>query len=90
MDTIVTDKKGNYLTDLTAKDFKVWEDNKEQPIKSFSVESGSSAPSESHRHYLVLLFDNSTMKRQQTRPGRAMQPRSLLRPTQVPTATWRS
>ena len=61
VDTIVTDKKGNYISDLTAKDFKVWEDNKEQPIKSFSVESGSSAPSESHRHYLVLLFDNSTM-----------------------------
>ena len=46
MDTIVTDKKGNYITDLTAKDFKVWEDNKEQPIKSFSFESGSAAPSE--------------------------------------------
>src|SRR5271165_6278501 len=61
VDTIVTDKKGNYITDLTAKDFKVWEDNKEQPIKSFSLESGSSAPAESHRHYLVLLFDNSTM-----------------------------
>src|SRR5271157_1931492 len=40
VDTIVTDKKGNYITDLTAKDFKVWEDNKEQAIKSFSVESG--------------------------------------------------
>src|SRR5208337_2018302 len=61
VDTIVTDKKGNYITDLTAKDFKVWEDNKEQAIKSFSVESGSAAPSEDHRHYLVLLFDNSTM-----------------------------
>ena len=61
VDTIVTDKRGNYLTDLTAKDFKVWEDNKEQPIKSFSFESGSAAPSEDHRHYLVLLFDNSTI-----------------------------
>ena len=61
VDTIVTDKKGNYITDLTVKDFKVWEDNKEQPIKSFSVESGSAAPSDDHRHYLVLLFDNSTM-----------------------------
>ena len=61
VDTIVTDKKGNYITDLTARDFKVWEDNKEQSIKSFSVESGSTAPSESHRHYLVLFFDNSTM-----------------------------
>ncbi len=61
VDTVVTDKKGNYITGLSAKDFKVWEDNKEQPVKSFSAESGSSAPSESHRHYLVLLFDNSTM-----------------------------
>jgi VWFA-related protein len=61
VDTIVTDKKGNYINGLTAKDFKVWEDDKQQPIKSFSAESGSAAPSESHRHYLVLLFDNSTM-----------------------------
>jgi VWFA-related protein len=61
VDTIVTDKAGNYITNLTARDFKVWEDNKEQPIKSFSVESSSSAPSDDHRHYLVLLFDNSTM-----------------------------
>ena len=36
VDTVVTDKKGNYIRDLTAKDFKVWEDNKEQPIKNFS------------------------------------------------------
>ncbi|MGB7555853.1 MAG: VWA domain-containing protein [Candidatus Korobacteraceae bacterium] len=61
VDTVVTDKKGNYITGLTAKDFKVWEDNKEQPIKSFSAEGGSAAPSEDHRHYLVLLFDNSTI-----------------------------
>ena len=61
VDTIVTDKKGNYITDLTVRDFKVWEDNKEQPIKSFSAEAGSAAPSEDHRHYLVLLFDNSTI-----------------------------
>ena len=36
VDTVVTDKKGNYVRDLTVKDFKVWEDNKEQPIKNFS------------------------------------------------------
>ncbi len=60
VDTVVTDKKNNYVTDLTAKDFKVFEDNKEQPIKSFSLESGSSS-SEEHRHYLVLFFDNSSM-----------------------------
>ncbi len=40
VDAIVTDKKGEYLRNLTAKDFKVWEDNKEQSIKSFSFESG--------------------------------------------------
>ena len=36
VDTIVTDKKGNYITDLQQKDFKVLEDDKEQPVKSFS------------------------------------------------------
>ncbi len=61
VDIVVTDKKGNYISGLAAKDFKVWEDDKEQPIKSFSAESSSAAPSENHRHYLVLLFDNSTM-----------------------------
>jgi len=61
VDTIVMDKKGSYVTDLTAKDFKVWEDNKEQEIKSFSSESGSPAGSVNSRHYLVLLFDNSSM-----------------------------
>src|ERR1700694_1078234 len=57
VDTVVTDKKGNYIRDLTAKDFKVWEDNKEQPIKGFSFEAdpGSQAPSQ--RRYLVLFFD---------------------------------
>ena len=61
VDTVVTDKKGNYVHDLEAKDFKVWEDNKEQPIKSFSFEAGSAAPSNPQKHYLVLFFDNSTM-----------------------------
>ncbi|HTB16886.1 MAG TPA: VWA domain-containing protein, partial [Bryobacteraceae bacterium] len=50
----------NYIHDLEAKDFKVWEDNKEQEIKSFSSEAGS-APSNAQKHYLVLFFDNSTM-----------------------------
>jgi VWFA-related protein len=62
VDTVVTDKKGNYIHDLEAKDFKVWEDNKEQPIKSFSFEAGSAAPSNPQKHYLVLFFDNSTME----------------------------
>jgi VWFA-related protein len=62
VDAVVTDKKGAYVHDLTAKDFKVWEDNKEQKIKSFTFESGPDPASSGGRpHYLVLFFDNSTM-----------------------------
>jgi VWFA-related protein len=62
VDTIVTDKHGNYVRDLTEKDFKVWEDNKEQTIKSFSYESESSPSANPQRHYLVLFFDDSSME----------------------------
>src|ERR1700722_2432030 len=60
VDTVVTDKKGNYIRDLAQKDFKVWEDGKEQALTSFSFEesTGSSSPKP---HYMVLFFDNSTM-----------------------------
>src|ERR1700680_282104 len=61
VDTVVTDKKGNYIRDLTAKDFRVWEDNKEQPIKSFSFEKDTASPDKAQPRYLVLFFDNSTM-----------------------------
>ena len=61
VDAIVTDKKGGYVHDLEAKDFKVWEDNKEQQVKSFSFENGTASPSNPQKHYLVLFFDNSTM-----------------------------
>jgi VWFA-related protein len=61
VDTVVTDKKGNYIRDLTLKDFKVWEDNKEQAIKSFSLEDDNASPEKAQKHYLVLFFDNSTM-----------------------------
>ncbi len=61
VDTVVTDKKGEYVRDLTQKDFKVWEDGKEQPIKSFSFEADPSSPNSNQKHYLVLIFDNSTM-----------------------------
>jgi VWFA-related protein len=61
VDAVVTDKKGNYIQDLDSKDFKVYEDNKEQHITSFSFESGPATPSNLQKHYLVLFFDNSTM-----------------------------
>jgi len=60
VDTVVTDKKGEYVRDLAQKDFKVWEDGKEQALTSFSFEerTGSANP---QPRYLVLFFDNSTM-----------------------------
>ncbi|MEP6716388.1 MAG: VWA domain-containing protein [Terriglobia bacterium] len=60
VDSVVTDKKGTYIKDLTQKNFKVWEDNKEQAITSFSFEAGAAAPANPRPHYLVLFFDNST------------------------------
>jgi VWFA-related protein len=61
VDTVVTDKQGNYLRDLTMKDFKVWDDNKEQTITSFAFEDDATSPTRSQKQYLVLFFDNSTM-----------------------------
>jgi VWFA-related protein len=61
VDAVVTDKKGNYVPDLSQKDFKVFEDGKEQSIRSFAYEAEASLPNSSQRHYLVLFFDNSTM-----------------------------
>ncbi len=61
VDTVVTDKQGNYIRDLTQKDFRIFEDGKEQPVKSFSSESNAAAPTVNPNRYLVLFFDNSTM-----------------------------
>ena len=61
VDAIVTDKKGNYVADLKAKDFHVQEDGKDQPIKSFSFEADPATGGSGRTHYLVLLFDNSSM-----------------------------
>ncbi|HLW88526.1 MAG TPA: VWA domain-containing protein [Terriglobales bacterium] len=61
VDTVVTDKQGNYIRDLAMKDFKVWEDNKEQVITSFSFGDDPASPTHAQKQYLVLFFDNSTM-----------------------------
>ncbi len=61
VDAVVTDKKGNYVRDLKQKDFKVYEDGKEQAIKSFSFEADPASPLNSQPRYIVLFFDNSTM-----------------------------
>ena len=64
VDAVVTDKKGNYIRDLTQKDFKVYEDSKEQAITSFSF--GADVPAgenRAQRHYVILFFDNASMQR---------------------------
>ncbi|MEI9970958.1 MAG: VWA domain-containing protein [Ignavibacteriota bacterium] len=61
VDSVVTDKKGNYVTDLTQKDFKVYEDNKEQTISSFTFEADPNSPLNKQKHYLVLFFDNASV-----------------------------
>src|SRR5467141_4822906 len=61
VDSVVTDKKGNYVRDLTQNDFKVFEDNKEKPVTSFSAGADAATQSNGQRRYLILFFDNSTM-----------------------------
>ncbi|MGA8406735.1 MAG: VWA domain-containing protein, partial [Candidatus Acidiferrales bacterium] len=61
VDVVVTDKKGNYITDLTTKDFRLYEDDKEQAINTFSFGAAPNGPIEAQRHYMVIFFDNSTM-----------------------------
>jgi hypothetical protein len=61
VDAVVMDKKGSYVGDLAQKNFKLYEDGKEQTIKSFSFEADPSSPNASQKHYLVLFFDNSHM-----------------------------
>lgn len=61
VDAVVTDKKGAYVRDLTAKDFKVSEDKREQNIKTFAFEADPNSPTGSQKRYLILFFDNSSM-----------------------------
>src|ERR1700692_94238 len=61
VDAVVTDKKGNYVHDLAQKDFKVYEDNKEQAVTSFSFGSDPLGPLNAQKRYIVLFFDNSSM-----------------------------
>lgn len=61
VDAVVTDKKGNYVHDLTQKDFKVYEDGKEQGVTSFSFGNDPSGPVSAQKRYMILFFDNSSM-----------------------------
>ena len=57
VEAIVTDKKGNYISDLASQDFRVWEDDKEQQVKSVSF-ANLVPDSTDKARYSVLLFDN--------------------------------
>jgi VWFA-related protein len=59
VDAIVTGKNGVYVQDLTAKDFHLSQDGKEQAIRGFSVESSTAA---SQTRSLVLFFDETSME----------------------------
>src|SRR6267154_3925729 len=61
VDSVVTDKKGNYIRDLTQNDFKVFEDNKEQSVSSISTGADAATQANGQRRYLILFYDNSTM-----------------------------
>ncbi|MGB8323878.1 MAG: VWA domain-containing protein [Candidatus Acidiferrum sp.] len=61
VDAVVTNKKG-YVRNLTQQDFKVFEDNKEQSITSFSSGSDPANQANPQKRYIVLFFDNSSME----------------------------
>lgn len=59
VDAIVTGKNGAYIGDLTAKDFHVSQDGKQQTITSFSAVSASAS---AQTRSLVLFFDETSME----------------------------
>lgn len=61
VDAIVMDKRGAYVRDLAMKDFRVWEDNKEQTVKTFSFEGAPATPASDREHYILLLFDDASI-----------------------------
>ena len=56
VDVIVTDKKGNYIHDLTANDFKVYDDDKQQQVENFSFGADPSSPAAGERRWLKGLY----------------------------------
>jgi VWFA-related protein len=69
VDAVVTDKKG-YVRNLTTKDFEIFEDDKKQTITSFSSEADPSAESKAQAHYIMLLFDDTSMDHSDQRRAR--------------------
>ena len=55
VDVVVTGKKGAYVEDLELKNFKVWEDNKEQQLKTFSFGADPNGPGRAEALHCPLL-----------------------------------
>lgn len=68
VDVVATDKHGDYVQGLTQKDFRVWEDDQEQKVSSFSSEQLGSA-GDAQKQHMVLFFDDDSM--QPAEQGRA-------------------
>jgi VWFA-related protein len=60
VDAVAVDRKNQFVRDLTQKNFRLWEDGKEQKVTSFSLESSGVSPDRSNKHYIAMLFDTST------------------------------
>ncbi|HKD06997.1 MAG TPA: VWA domain-containing protein [Bryobacteraceae bacterium] len=56
VDVVVRDSHGQYVRDLSARDFRIWEDNHEQQIASIERAKTGGASADS---YLILLFDDA-------------------------------
>ena len=61
VDAVAVDKKGKFARDLAQKDFRIWEDGKEQKITSFSLESSGVSPERPSKHYIVMYFDTASI-----------------------------
>jgi VWFA-related protein len=60
VDAAVTNKQGEATRDLTAKDFRIEEDGKDQKILEAALENTGTAE-RSQKHYFVLFFGTSTL-----------------------------
>lgn len=54
LDAVVTDRAGQPMADLAARDFRIWEDGREQPVRS--ARFGGAGAS-----YVVLFFDDASL-----------------------------
>jgi hypothetical protein len=61
VDAVALDRKNSFARDLTQKDFRIWEDGREQKITSFSLESAGLSPERSSKHYIALFYDSYTV-----------------------------